>query len=382
MALALIAFLKVALGYHLQYVNTIVFWVLIACSYGLAPKTYTVAYTFVIFVIIFVLLEILNFAMHNKGISLWNEQERVDSCYQWLDVYLSEKGKNKLGDLTEGYFANDRWDVSPDVALKQKYDKFYEILNLAPGMRVLDIGCGYGQWMSYLKSRGVSSVGFTLAQNHVDEGKERGLDIRLQDGRSMPAEYMSAFDAVTLLGSLEHFAKMHWSKEKRLRVYASVLNSARRALNAKSESRRIMTTTINVVDIYKPSDLAMGYLLERFYSGRYPEIDELYSQRSEHLERVHNSDQSEDYRYMSIINPDHFGNFKIEWTLRKVLFVPFMFMTDPFAIHKWLYHNLGVWMWQFGGASPIPSRSRKSPCRLKWEAFEMKTVYNDSVAQR
>jgi cyclopropane-fatty-acyl-phospholipid synthase len=306
-------------------------------------------------------------------ISVWDEQERVDSSYQWFDVYLDSNGKNKTADLTEGYFKDDKWNITPEKALKQKYDKFYEILDLKPGMKVLDIGCGYGQWMMYLREKGVDSVGLTLANVHVEEGKKNGLDIRLQDGRTMSSnEYGEKFDAVTLLGSLEHFAKCYYSDEDRNKVYRVIMEKSRKALNPNSQCQRIMTTTLNVDnDKWSVSDYMKAYILERFYSGRYPVIGELDRAKGPHLKRIYLSDQTEDYRWMSIINPDHFGNFYINrWTIKRIIYSLYMFFTDPFSVHKWLYHNQRIWMWHLGGTMQYPDRHRYAPCRLKWEAFE------------
>ena len=71
-------------------------------------------------------------------------------------------------------------------------------------------------------------------------------------------------------------------------------------------------------------------------------------------------------------NPDHFGYFKIKWDIRKIVFIPYMFLTDPFTIHKWLYHIFNVWLWQFGNMKPIPNRNIYKPCCLKWEVFKLK----------
>ena len=68
-----------------------------------------------------------------------------------------------------------------------------------------------------------------------------------------------------------------------------------------------------------------------------------------------------------------FGNFVIKFdTMRKLAYVPFMFLSDPYALHKWLYYMTGAWMWQFGGTSSNPGRTRRAPFRLKWEVYDLK----------
>ena len=208
--------------------------------------------------------------------------------------------------------------------------------------------------------------------NQVDYGRRNGFDVRIEDVLTLPALYYNSFDAVTFLGSIEHFPKIYFTEKERKQVYMNMLKKARLALNKNSPCKNILTATINIGDNTKWGmyDYLNAYVLERFYSGRYPLENEINSQTGTFLNRYYYSDQTEDYRWMSIINPDHFGFFTIKWTPKKIIFIPYMFITDPFAIHKWIYYNFNVWMWQFGNANPIPNRNRYSPCRLKWEAFK------------
>jgi len=369
--------ISIILNFKFQFFNTTVYLLLITisflCSLLIINKLNIKTILLAILIYIF-LFGIFEFIYFNFGINIWNEEERVDATYQWFDVYLSNSGKDNTADLTEGYFKDDKWDISPDLAIKQKYDKFYELLNLKPGMTVIDIGCGYCQWIKYLKNKGINSIGLTLSQNQVDYGKLNGFDVHLIDARHIPSTYHGMFDAVTYLGSLEHFPKCYFSDKERKLIYKNVLEKARLLLKQNSKSGSILTTTINISNSYHwtNKDYLYAYILERCYSGRYPIEGEIDSQKGEKLIRNWNSDQSEDYRLMSFINPDHFGYFKIKWNIRKIIFIPYMFLTDPFTIHKWLYHNFDVWLWQFGSKSHIPYRNRYSPCRLKWEVFKVK----------
>ncbi len=88
-------------------------------------------------------------------------------------------------------------------------------LNLSPGLRVLDIGCGWGGLaMEMAKQKGVSVVGVTLsAQQHqlaVERVKAAGLqdkiDIRLQDYRHVS----ETFDRIVSVGMFEHVGLPHY----------------------------------------------------------------------------------------------------------------------------------------------------------------------------
>ena len=102
---------------------------------------------------------------------------------------------------------------SPDEPLEQaqlaKIDHILAKLYLAPGQRLLDIGCGWGALvMRAAEKYGARAVGITLSRNQHDLARSRvaaaGLadrvDIRLQDYRDVK----ETFDRVVSVGMLEH----------------------------------------------------------------------------------------------------------------------------------------------------------------------------------
>ncbi len=92
-----------------------------------------------------------------------------------------------------------------DEAQRQKLDLVCRKLDLRPGMRVLDIGCGWGSFAKYAaETYGVEVVGITVSREQVELGSNlcEGLpvEIRLQDYR----EVSDSFDAIVSLGMFEH----------------------------------------------------------------------------------------------------------------------------------------------------------------------------------
>ncbi|HLL23795.1 MAG TPA: cyclopropane fatty acyl phospholipid synthase, partial [Kofleriaceae bacterium] len=78
-------------------------------------------------------------------------------------------------------------------------------LGLRPGMRVLDLGCGWGGFAAYAAERyGVEVVGITVSHEQVRFAKEHyahlPVDIRLDDYRNATGTY----DAVASIGLMEH----------------------------------------------------------------------------------------------------------------------------------------------------------------------------------
>ncbi len=97
-----------------------------------------------------------------------------------------------------------------EQAQTEKYDLICRKLGLRPGMRLLDIGCGWGGMVMHAaENYGVRAVGVTVSQNQVDLASKRvveaGLadvvEIRLQDYRDVDD---GPFDAISSIGMFEH----------------------------------------------------------------------------------------------------------------------------------------------------------------------------------
>ncbi len=91
-----------------------------------------------------------------------------------------------------------------------KYDLVARKLDLQPGQRLLDVGCGWGGMVRHAaKEYGVRGIGVTLSRAQAEWGqqktKEEGLDhlveVRHMDYRDVPE---TGFDAISSIGLTEH----------------------------------------------------------------------------------------------------------------------------------------------------------------------------------
>jgi cyclopropane-fatty-acyl-phospholipid synthase len=98
-----------------------------------------------------------------------------------------------------------------ETAQLQKLDHICRKLMLAPGQRLLDIGCGWGAMVIHAVQRyGVDAVGVTLSRNQYELARERveaaglsdRIEIRLQDYRDIPES--EGFDRISSIGMFEH----------------------------------------------------------------------------------------------------------------------------------------------------------------------------------
>jgi len=115
---------------------------------------------------------------------------------------------------------------SLDEAQENKLELICKKLNLKPGMRVLDIGCGWGAFGKYAAEKyDVTVVGITVSKEQFALGKElcKGLPVefRLQDYRDLNAPMESPrkkFDHIVSVGMIEHVGY------KNYRTYFEVAN--------------------------------------------------------------------------------------------------------------------------------------------------------------
>jgi len=110
-----------------------------------------------------------------------------------------------------------------DDAQEAKLELICRKLGLQTGMKLLDIGCGWGSLATYAAERyGVEVVGITVSSEQVDMARKlcagMPVEIRLQDYRDVNEQ----FDRIVSVGMFEHVGY------KNYRTYMQVV---RRCLN-------------------------------------------------------------------------------------------------------------------------------------------------------
>jgi cyclopropane-fatty-acyl-phospholipid synthase len=108
-----------------------------------------------------------------------------------------------------------------NAAQEAKLDLVARKIGVQPGMRVLDIGCGWGGAAQFMAQRGASVIGVTVSRNQLQAAQKRcaglNVDVRQQDYRSLTG----SFDAIYSLGMFEHVG---------VRNYRTYLDKARELL--------------------------------------------------------------------------------------------------------------------------------------------------------
>src|SRR5947209_16560308 len=131
------------------------------------------------------------------------ERKDLDFSYTLTDRVV----RLSLGELAD--FSGAKYDgdlsLTREQAQRRKHEYVAEQIGIEPGRRILDLGCGWGGLLNYIRERGATGVGVTLSSAQAASCRRHGLDVHLRDAREVTRETFGEFDAVASLGAFEHF---------------------------------------------------------------------------------------------------------------------------------------------------------------------------------
>lgn len=151
---------------------------------------------------------------------------------------------------------------SLDDAQIVKLELICQKLNLQPGMRVLDIGCGWGAFSKYAaQNYNVTVVGITVSKEQCDYAQNicQGLpvEIRLEDYRKLNEK----FDRICSIGMFEHVGPKN---------YTTYMQVAHRCL--KKEGLFLLHTIGGNLTTVQPNEWIHKYI---FPNGHIPSIQQI-----------------------------------------------------------------------------------------------------------
>jgi cyclopropane-fatty-acyl-phospholipid synthase len=204
-----------------------------------------------------------------------------------------------------------------DEAQENKLELICKKLYLKPGMRILDIGCGWGAFAKYAAEKyDVRVMGITVSKHQVALGNEmcKGLpvELKLQDYRDVKDK----FDRIVSVGMIEHVGHKN---------YKEYFKIAERNLN--SDGLFLLHTIGEVQSVNKTDAWTHKYI---FPNGMLPSISQL-SKSVEGLfviEDLHNFGNDYDKTLLAWYN-----NFESNWDKLKIKY-------DNRFLRMWQYFLL------------------------------------------
>jgi cyclopropane-fatty-acyl-phospholipid synthase len=131
------------------------------------------------------------------------DRHDIDFTYSLTDRVF----RLSLGELAD--FSGAKYDGDFSLTLGQaqhrKHEYVAEQIGIEANRRVLDLGCGWGPLLNFIRARGAVGVGVTLSRAQLAACRRHGLDVHLYDAREVTRETFGGFDAIASLGAFEHF---------------------------------------------------------------------------------------------------------------------------------------------------------------------------------
>lgn len=143
-----------------------------------------------------------------RGKARKNAEHTYNLTRRLYELFLDEDRQYTMG-----------YHRTPDVSLeKAQLDKKAHIaakMHLKPGMKVLDIGCGWGGLAMYLhRHYGCEVLGVALAPDQIAFCKERakaeGVDDKVKFALMDYRDVEGQFDRISSVGLLEHVGTVHY----------------------------------------------------------------------------------------------------------------------------------------------------------------------------
>ena len=149
----------------------------------------------------------------------------LDFTYSTLDQ-IFRLSLGETGDFSGARYEGN-FSLSLDQAQENKYRFLIDNLRIDRHSKVLDMGCGWGPFLNYLKKKkNLAALGLTLSGSQAKACQKNGLNVLVKDCRNVKPKDFGSFDAIASLGAFEHFCSLEEYKAgKQEEVYRNYFKS-------------------------------------------------------------------------------------------------------------------------------------------------------------
>jgi cyclopropane fatty-acyl-phospholipid synthase-like methyltransferase len=327
-----------------------------------------------------VLLELGIEVLHHNGTSLDPYINKVINFYRWADVlWSSRRIKAGMDNYTEG-----RHDGNPHSSIPGTQQRKFAWMategGIGHGSRVLEVGCGNGEFMRFVQAEGGSVVGLTPSPDQVRLLRREGLRVELVDVWDIGEHEAlhGAFDVVVMNGSTEHFLNVANGRHDQPVRFRRMFELVGRCLDPTRAGRCIITA-IHMHRALALFEQLQMYLLERTYGGYYPKTPTTYTDAAAlaGFRVITKENRTVDYYIWArkIWYNVYAGLAEWRTALRALADVPVFALNDPYYLHKLLHCAMSTWAWQFDTpTTPLLAAADTPPTVHLWMTLERSPV--------
>jgi cyclopropane-fatty-acyl-phospholipid synthase len=259
------------------------------------------------------------------------DRKDLDFTYSLIDRIF----RLSLGELAD--FSGAKYDgdfsLSLEEAQRRKHEYVAEQIGIEQGRRVLDLGCGWGPLLNFIRSRGAEGVGVTLSSAQAEACGRNGLDVHLRDARQVTRDTFGPFDAVASLGAFEHFCSPEdFRAGKQDQVYEELFanvattlpDNGRFYLQTMVFGRNMIPIEEVSIDAPRDSDAWYVALMQHQFPGSFLPFGEeqIVKAAAPHFRLVESSSGRLDYIETIKQWRQRFGEPSLKKTLLKARLVP------------------------------------------------------------
>lgn len=153
------------------------------------------------------------------------DKKDLDFTYSTLDQ-IFRLSLGETGDFSGARYEGN-FSLTLEEAQENKYRFLVDNLHICDGSKVLDMGCGWGPFLNYLKKeKNLDGMGLTLSGRQAKACQKNGLQVLVKDCRNVKKEDYGPFDAIASLGAFEHFCSLEeYLAGKQEEVYGNYFKS-------------------------------------------------------------------------------------------------------------------------------------------------------------
>ena len=292
-----------------------------------------------------------------------NSSENNKKNYDWCK-YAYTESLNKPNAVL--YDMNNEVVPEPKILKKLTDDRKFELIankcNIKPGMRILEIGFGYGDFMDYIYEHyQIRPIGLSISKEQVKNIKKRGFEAHNMNAWDMTPEKIGTFDLILQCGNLEYILNCGEDPKEKYTKYSSIIKKLLKHngtyfITCCHQNEKFFTSKTGW---YSFDYYLHAYLLWAGNDGWYPKFKNGFSKYANEvgLKTIYQEDRTNDYYITMNLFFSYFqsynGSCVTSISISSLIDALFKTIAGPYFIHTYLCylstndHNWTPFMWSF-----------------------------------